>query len=407
MKKSLMFLLGLSFLGLIGLSLAANPAGKTNPAEKAVPAKKSVPAGKSLPAEKSTQEAPPAPTAGAGDPLEGQPGDSRRLENFKTSLHHTGRGLAFWYGKEQKGLELLTGQPYEKLACRQCHIGSCQGCHQPVKKGKGQAGKLGPVDEETCLKCHDRLAALRHRMRETKKEDVHIALGMTCQDCHTSREMHGDGQVYQSQKQPGAMDARCDRCHEDISNSTSHRKHGGKVSCQACHAHTVLNRTSTQFELLAREGKRMAVSETDWIFLMGREGKLTAAGLETWVLPDGKTLMVFAPDGSHGIGKTGRKCAECHGSDGMVQAQKGKMDLSWVEKGEIKKRRGVIPVVEGAVYNLVHEQYQSGKWTPLEPSSPSTVQYAGYGGPVSEKHFRKMLKFKSEEPESKEKKKKK
>ena len=95
-------------------------------------------------------------------------------------------------------------------------------------------------------------------MRETKKEDVHTALGMTCQDCHTSREMHGDGQVYQSQKQPGAMDARCDRCHEEISNSYSHRKHGEKVSCQACHAQTVLNRTSTQFELLAREGKRVS-----------------------------------------------------------------------------------------------------------------------------------------------------
>ncbi len=43
MKKLFIFILGLSFLGLIGLSLAANPAGKTNPAEKAVPAKKSVP----------------------------------------------------------------------------------------------------------------------------------------------------------------------------------------------------------------------------------------------------------------------------------------------------------------------------------------------------------------------------
>jgi len=393
-KKLFFVLLGLSFLGLIGLSLAANPAGKTNPAEKAVPAKKLIPAGKSLPAEKSTPEGQPAPAEGAGDLMEGQSGNSQRLEIFKTSLHQTGRGLAFWYGKEQKGLELLTGQPYEKLACKQCHVGSCHGCHQPVKKDKGLVGKSGPVDQETCLKCHDRLAALRQQMRETKKEDVHTALGMTCQKCHTSREMHGDGKVYQSQKQSGAMDARCESCHGEISNSYSHRKHGGKVSCQACHTHTVFNRTSTQFELLAREGKRVAMSETGWIFLMEREGKLTAAALETWVLPDGKTQMVFSPDGSHGIGKTGRKCAECHGSAWMFQVQKGKTNLSWVEKGEIQKGRGLIPVLEGTVYNLVYQQFQNGKWAPLEAPSPPAVQYAGYGSPISERHFRKMLKSK-------------
>ncbi len=295
MKKLFFILLGLSFLGLIGLSLAADPAGKTNPAEKAVPVKKSPPAAKSLPVEKNIQEGQPAATKDAGAPKKGQSGDSRRLENFKSSLHHTGRGLAFWYGKEQKGLELLTGQPYEKLACRQCHVGSCQGCHQPLKKVNAQAAKMGPVDQETCLKCHDRLAGLQQQMREMKKEDVHTARGMTCQDCHTTREMHGDGKVYQSQKQPGAMDARCERCHQEITQNYSHRKHGGKVSCQACHAQMVLNRTSTQFELLAKEGKRKSLPQTDWIFLMSRGRELSAAGLETWVLPDGKIFMVLYP----------------------------------------------------------------------------------------------------------------
>jgi hypothetical protein len=403
-KKLFFILLGLSFLGLIGLSLAATPAGKASPAGKALPVNTSAPAGKNLPDEKSTPEGQPAPTEGGGDPVKGQPADSRRLEDFKTSFHHTGRGLAFWYGKEQKGLEILTGEPYEKLACNKCHIGSCQGCHQPVKVVKGPAGKLGPVDQETCLKCHDRLAALRQLLLEKKKEDVHTALGMTCQDCHTSREMHGDGQIFQSQKQPGAMDARCDRCHQDVANSYSHRKHGGKVSCQACHAHTVLNRTSIQFDSLAREGKRVTILETGWIFLMGREGKLTAAGLETWVLPGGRTLMTFTPDGSHGIGKTGRKCEECHGSAWMLQARTGKVNLSWLEKGAIQRGQGLVPVLDSAVYHLVHQQFQNGKWAPLENPSPSTVQYAGYGGAVSEKHFRKMLKSKSAEPVAKDKK---
>jgi hypothetical protein len=406
-KKLFFILLGLSLLGFIGLSRAAAPAGKTSPAGKAVPVNKSAPAGKSLPDQKSSPGGQPAPTEGGGDPAKASSGDSQRLEHFKTSLHHTGRGLAFWYGKEQKGLELLARQPYEKLACKQCHIGSCQGCHPPVKKIKEPEGKLGPVDQETCLKCHDRLAALRKRMRETKKEDVHTARGMTCLDCHSSREMHGDGQIYQSQKQTGAMDARCGQCHKDIPDSTSHRKHGGKVSCQACHAQTVLNRTSTSFEILGREGRRVNIPETDWIFLMSREGKLTAAGLETWVFPDGKTFMTFTPDGSHGIGKKGRRCEECHGSDWMFQARKGQVNLSWMEKGEIQKGKGVVPVLESATYHLIQQQFQNGKWMPLENPGPVTVQYAGYGGAVSEKHFRKMLKGKSEESETKSKKKKK
>ncbi|MBI5583868.1 MAG: hypothetical protein HY892_08585 [Deltaproteobacteria bacterium] len=405
MKKLFIILLVFSVLGLIGFSLAANPTGRTNPAEKAVSPPKPAPAGKNLPTDKSAPAGLTVPAP--GDPMKTQTGDGQRQEAFKTSLHHTGRGLAFWYGKEQKGLELLTGQPYEKLACKQCHIGSCQGCHQPVKKTKGQADRLGPVDQQTCLKCHDRLAALQQQMREGKKEDVHAALGMTCLDCHTSREMHGDGRIYDSQKQPGAMDARCDRCHEEISDSYSHRKHVEKVSCQACHAHTVLSRTSTQFEILGREGKRVSVPQTDWVFLMNRGGELTAAGLESWVLPDGKTFMAFAPDGSHGIGKTGRKCGECHASPWMFQAQKGKVNLSWIEKEELKKGKGLVPVVEGVIYDLVHQKFENGKWTPLEAAGPATVQFAGTGGPVAENHFRKMLKVKSEKPEGKEKKKKK
>ena len=259
MKKLFAIFLGLSFLGLIGLSLAANPAGKTNQAEKAVPPKKSVPAGKSLPAEKSTPEAQPAPAEGAVAPVKSQPGDSQRQGAFKSSLHHTGRGMAFWYGKETNGLELLTGKAYPQLACKNCHVASCEGCHPPAAKTKVPAAKPDPVPSETCLKCHDQLAAHLKLTRGTPREDVHLAKGMQCLDCHTSREMHGDGQEYQSQKKPGALDARCEKCHEDIADSTAHRKHWKKVECQACHAGSMMNQTSTRFDLLAKEGKRVSL----------------------------------------------------------------------------------------------------------------------------------------------------
>jgi hypothetical protein len=405
MKKLALIFLIVSLLGAIGWSLAAAPVGTS--AQKAAPSKKSSPPEKGLPAEKNVSEGQPAAAPGAGEERTGPSGDGQRLEAFKSSLHHTGRGLAFYYGKEQQGLELLTGQPYEKLACKQCHIGSCQGCHQPVKKTKGQPDRLGPVDQKTCLQCHDRLAVLQQKLRESKKEDVHAALGMTCLDCHTAREMHGDGNIYQSQKQPEAMDARCENCHTDIANTYAHRKHYQKISCQACHAVLVANMISTQWEPLAGEGKRLAVPVADWIFLVGRGEKMTAAALETFVTTEGKTFLRFTPDGSHAVARQGRPCGECHGSTWMLQTQQGKVRLSWEEKGAIQKGKGVIPGRAGIEYGLVHQRFEKGKWTTLEPAGPALVQYAGWSGPVSDKHFRKMLKFKSEEPEGKDKKKKK
>ncbi len=64
-------------------------------------------------------------------------------------------------------------------------------------------------------------------------------------------------------------------------------------------------------------------------------------------------------------------------------------------------------MLEGVVYNLAHQKFENEKWMPLDPPGPATVQYAGYAEAVSEKHFRKMLKFKSEESGSKDKKRKK
>ena len=339
--------------------------------------------------------------------MKSQPGDSQRQGAFKSSLHHTGRGMAFWYGKETNGLELLTGKAYPQLACKNCHVASCEGCHPPAAKTKVPVAKPAPVPPETCLKCHDQLAAHLKLNRGTPREDVHLAKGMQCLDCHTSREMHGDGQEYQSQKKPGALDARCEKCHEDIADSTAHRKHWKKVECQACHAGSMMNQTSTQFDTLAKDGKRVSIPVTDWVFLMNRNQKLAAAGVQAFVLPEGKTFLMFTPGHSHAIMKFGRKCEDCHGNAAMVEAQQGKVKLSRLEAGTIKIAGGVIPVVAGATYDLVYQTFQNGKWIPLEKTLTPKVQYAGYGGPVTEKELRKMLKAKSEEPETQKKKKKK
>jgi hypothetical protein len=51
---------------------------------------------------------------------------------FLSSLHHTTRGMAYWYDKANGGLETLTGIPYlsPKLDCINCHVKSCDVCHK-------------------------------------------------------------------------------------------------------------------------------------------------------------------------------------------------------------------------------------------------------------------------------------
>jgi hypothetical protein len=51
------------------------------------------------------------------------------------------------------------------------------------------------------LKCHAREAAIMNIDKRQGTADVHFASGMECMDCHTPREMHGDGIQYLSMKQ--------------------------------------------------------------------------------------------------------------------------------------------------------------------------------------------------------------
>ncbi len=312
--------------------------------------------------------------------MKGQPGDSQRQEAFKTSLHHTGRGMAFWYGKENNGLELLTGQAYPQLACKKCHVASCEGCHPPAAKTKAPAAKPDPVPQETCLKCHDQLAAHLKLYRGTPREDVHLAKGMQCLDCHTSREMHGDGQEYQSQKQPGALDARCEKCHEDISDSSAHRKHWKKVECQACHAGSMMNQTSTQFEPLAKEGKRVSLPVTDWVFLMNREseaGRRRAAGLR---FPEGKTFLIFTPGHSHTIVKTAGNARIATGARPWSRPKKERSICPGWKKGKSRSPKGSFRSWPERRYDLVYQTFQNGKWILLENPPAPKIQYAGLRG---------------------------
>jgi hypothetical protein len=310
---------------------------------------------------------------------------------YLSSLHYTANGMATWYSKEKGGLELLTGIPYAELGCKNCHIKGCDTCHKEVVEEKASYSKEAAVNQDICLKCHGREAAIMKLDSQAHQEDVHASKKMTCTDCHSAREMHGDGVEYVSMRQPGAMDTRCENCHGDVKASECHLAHDGKLDCNACHVRHVLSCTNCHFDTLVKEGKRVAIPVSGWVFLINYEGKVTSGNMQTFVTGGDKTLLLFAPNMSHSIMKEGRRCDDCHGTETAKRAQEGKVTLTWLKDGKVENLKGVIPVAEGVDYECVYQERVGDKWVPIEHPAAPVVQYPAFGEPLSKKQLESLV----------------
>ena len=310
---------------------------------------------------------------------------------FKSSLHYTAGGMRYWYDKSQGGLETITGVSYNDLGCKNCHISNCDVCHKTEIEGKVVYSNKPATNQDMCLKCHAREASIMKIDQKSNTPDVHFASGMQCMDCHTTREMHGDGVKYSSMKQQGAMDVSCEQCHENITKITSHTIHGNKLDCKSCHVQQVVSCTNCHFETMVKEGKRVAVPVSGWEFLMNYNGKVTSANMQTFVVPGNKTFMIFAPQYSHSVSKVGKKCEDCHANSNVEKVNTGAIDLTWLVNDKLEQVKGVIPVVDGVQYNSVFQNYENGKWIPIEnPESPK-VQYVSFGSPLTKEQLNKLL----------------
>ena len=309
---------------------------------------------------------------------------------FLSSLHHTAKGMAYWYDKANGGLETISGVPYSNLGCQNCHISSCDACHKIEEEGKPSYSAKAARNQEVCLRCHKREASIMQIDKAENTPDVHFGRGMQCMDCHSEKDVHGDGTEYNSMKQRGVLGAKCENCHESVRASASHTIHRDKLDCESCHVRQVVSCSNCHFETLLKEGKRVAVPLSGWVFLMNYEGKVTSANMQTFVVPGNKTFLMFAPQNSHSITKEGRKCRECHATEIVNQVQKGKLSLTWLENGVVKQAKGVIPVVDGVTYDFVYQNYQNGKWVPIENPQVPVLHYAGFGTPLSKEQLKKL-----------------
>ena len=313
---------------------------------------------------------------------------------YLDSLHFTANGMAHWYAAENGGLESLTGVPYDALGCKNCHISGCDTCHRSESTRKDCQVASYSVKEATnqtkCLKCHGREKAMIGIDHKAGQDDVHIAQGMVCTDCHSAREMHGDGTPYISLKQDGAMDTRCEDCHDSLLPTEAHTVHDGQVDCQACHLRHVVSCTNCHFDTMVRDGKRVARPVSGWLFLMNYRGKVSSASMQTFVTGGDKTFLMFAPHMSHSVMNPGRACEACHATENVQKIQKGKIRLTWLEGEGPTNQKGVIPVVDGVEYQCAYEDRVNGNWVPIKNPQKPMIQYVGYGQPLSQEQLKKL-----------------
>ncbi len=312
---------------------------------------------------------------------------------YQKSLHYTNQGLEHWYAKENGGLERITGVPFSQLSsCNRCHVRTCDSCHAGESRGKPAYSAATAKSESACDRCH----ALESRKfaREHPGDpaaDVHFARGMKCMDCHSVREIHGDGTAYVSMQAPGAMDARCENCHKHLAKCTGNAAHGGKVDCNACHVREVASCYNCHMDSRIKEGKSVSLPLNGTTFLINHEGKVTVANLHTFIYQN-KTMIVFAPAFPHSIMKKGRQCADCHGTPAVRALQAGTLKAVEWEGAGLKNVRGIIPVLEGFDWRFPFLNYVDGHWVPAEDAAPPVLNYSGYSQPMTREQLARLAK---------------
>jgi hypothetical protein len=307
---------------------------------------------------------------------------------FPTSLHKTRAGKDFWYSAANGGFEAFTGVPIEDLGCVECHGptdangdpypepypgADCADCHPAA---------FFPVDQQQCYGCHGRQNTEAVTLGYS---DVHRDAGYQCWDCHTIRDIHGDGTTYNSMLEPGAIDVDCSDCHVPLpAVHTDYDPHGGALHCTACHTQSVVSCYNCHFESqVDAHIKRAKQPLSDFVMLVNREkdGKIYPATFQSLTY-QGNAFVAFAPYTAHTITLTGaRTCTECHvndpinGSNEAIEQYNATGQIkfaTWDEgTGVLTWTRGIVPIPEDYQQTLKMD-FITYDGATTDPPGPST-----------------------------------
>jgi hypothetical protein len=319
-------------------------------------------------------------SAAAGAELAPAVGDS--VAFYSRSLHFTNRGIEFIYSRAQGGLERLTGMSAEDLGCMRarCHVRTCDACHAQQADGKLRYSVALARTEQACQRCHP---------VDADDPDVHFRRGMKCMDCHSHREIHGDGVAYDTYLAPGFFDAKCENCHSHISSIPSHTVHGQKLDCYACHALKNVTCFNCHVDTRLAEHKDVQVEREGLFFLVNHGGQVKLGNVLTYVYGN-RTMITLARGFQHSVTRQGRRCEACHASANLRHVLKGDLELfGWADGGP-RGAQGVVPVVEGMKWNVAYLGRSGERWVPLaEPARP-LINFSGSCSPLSADQVEKL-----------------
>jgi hypothetical protein len=327
-------------------------------------------------------------TAAAADPTADKMGIPADQCFYTNSLHYTNAGIAYWYSKEQGGIERITGKSVTEMGCLKanCHVRTCDECHRTDRGGRAAYTVDRLRLRAACARCHP---------TDPADTDVHFRRNMACIDCHTARELHGDATAWNTYMQPGVLEIRCESCHARLRPHASHTVHGDKLECVTCHNQDYLTCYNCHLDTRLEKGQDVQIEFKDVLFLVNRAGRVTTGNFLSYVYGN-RTMITVAPYFSHSIRKEGRKCADCHATPVLDQLRGDSFTFTRWTNGQLVHTPGVIPVVEGVKWDLVYLRYEAGAegakgtWTPLDHPEAPLVNYAGWCTPLSREQLQRL-----------------
>lgn len=166
----------------------------------------------------------------------------------KTSLHYT---LATYRPMVHK----RASEDTKKLAlldkgmdnhCFSCHA-SCGQCHvsrpDSVEGGfiEGHNFNARPDQTNQCAACHGSRVGNEFTGQHGQGDAHYTKHNMDCMDCHSGKELHGDGRTDHKDRYDAGGLSQCADCHDLDTKVEQHALHGDKVSCYVCHSQPYSN----------------------------------------------------------------------------------------------------------------------------------------------------------------------
>ncbi len=306
---------------------------------------------------------------------------------FYNSLHHTGIGMKNGY---DEGFKKVLKIPYEKLGCEHCHVKTCDTCHAEKTHSGYKYTLKTAKNPKTCLKCHARAYLTMVMAKKLGLKDVHFSKGMVCTDCHKGKDVHGNGVLPKSMMEEGAIQIRCETCHDPDPRIPEHTVHHGKLGCTACHVATSVACVNCHFERFMKTHKKRGnfIPTASWLLLVNYKGKVVA-GTAMSIVYKGKAYLTYAPYFTHIVMKKGRTCRDCHANKAVKLIASGKgVPIIKMEGSRITFWRGVIPLTKKGVRWEFFDK-KCGRWVKMEKVKLSGVHW-WYAKPLTSSQLKAL-----------------